>query len=100
MIKRLLMYLSLVCAMTLTAVSGAAAQGAMSQGEVTRVDAAHGKLTLKHDGVKNLSMPAMSMVFRVKDASMLAKLKPGDRVLFSAAKVDGEYTITTIEPAR
>jgi len=100
MMKRLLMLLTLMCTMIFATAPGAVAQAAMSHGEVTKVDAANGKLTLKHDGVKNLSMPAMSMVFRVRDASLLARLKAGDRVLFSAAKVDGEYTVTAIEPAR
>lgn len=95
MMKRLLLSLLLIVGLA----AGAVAQGAMSHGEVVKVDAAAGQLKLKHDGVKNLDMPAMSMVFRVKDRSMLSKLKPGDQLRFSAQKIDGQYTVTAIEPA-
>ena len=74
------------------------AQPAPTDGEVRKVDAAGGKLTLKHDGIKNLDMPAMTMAFRVKDPAWLAKLQPGEKVSFTADKVDGQLTVTSISP--
>ena len=71
----------------------------MTEAEVRKVDTAAGKLTLKHGEIKNLDMPPMTMVFRVKDAAMLSKLQTGDRVKFSAEKIDGQYTVTSIQPA-
>lgn len=68
-------------------------------GEVRRVDKAQAKLTLKHAPIDNLDMPAMTMVFRVADPKLLDGLKEGDRVRFSAEKVNGLITITTLEPA-
>jgi Cu(I)/Ag(I) efflux system periplasmic protein CusF len=65
-------------------------------GEVRKVDKAQQKITLKHGAIKNIDMPAMTMVFRVKDAKMLDALAEGDKVKFSAEKINGQYTVTSI----
>ncbi len=70
---------------------------AMTDGEVRKVDREQGKITLKHGEIKNLDMSPMTMVFRVKDAAMLDKVKEGDRVGFSADKIGGQFTVTGIE---
>lgn len=75
-----------------------AGDSAMSEGEVRKVDKEAGKLTLKHGELKNLQMPAMTMVFRVKDPAMLDKVKVGDKVNFVAEKIGGQFTVTRIEP--
>lgn len=88
-------------AATDTATPGAArgvAQAApLSEGEVRKIDKAAGKLTIKHGPLDNLGMPAMTMVFRVKDAATLDQIKPGDRIRFLAEKVDGIFTVTKLE---
>ena len=71
----------------------------LTEGEVRKVDMEARKITLKHGPIANLGMPAMSMVFRVKDAAFLEKVKAGDKVQFSADKVDGAITITGIQVA-
>jgi len=76
-----------------------AAQG-MSQAEVRKVDKDAGKLTLKHGPIPNLEMPPMTMVFRVKEAGMLDAVKAGDKVSFQAEKINGQYTVTRIQPAK
>jgi Cu(I)/Ag(I) efflux system periplasmic protein CusF len=73
---------------------------AMADGEVRRLDKAQGKLTLRHGPLTNLDMPAMTMVFKVTDPKMLDALKEGDKVRFTADKVDGVITVTTIEPSK
>jgi Cu/Ag efflux protein CusF len=45
-------------------------------------------------------MPAMTMVFVVKDKAMIDKLKTGDRVRFKAVNDGGKYTVTDIQPAK
>jgi len=72
---------------------------AMAEAEVRKVDKDAAKITLKHGEIKNLEMPAMTMVFQVKDKAMLDKVKAGDKVRFAADKVGGAFTITQIEPA-
>ena len=69
-------------------------------GEVRKVDKEAGKLTLKHGPIPNLDMPDMTMVFRVDDPSILDKVKVGDRVRFTADKVKGVFTVTTVEVVR
>jgi len=69
----------------------------MSEGEVRKVDSTVGKLTLRHGPLANLDMPAMTMVFRVKDPAWLAQLRVGDKVRFVAQRVDGNLTVTTLE---
>jgi Cu/Ag efflux protein CusF len=79
---------------------GPRAMARMSEGEVRKVDSAVGKLTLQHGPLENLDMPAMTMVFRVKDPDWLAQLKVGDRVRFIAQRVDGNLTVTALEPEK
>lgn len=67
-----------------------------TEGEVRKVDKDAGKITLKHGPLKNLDMPAMTMVFRVKDSSMLDRVKEGDKVRFSADREGGALTIMEI----
>jgi Cu(I)/Ag(I) efflux system periplasmic protein CusF len=76
-----------------------AAAGDMTDGEVRRVDKEGGKLTLKHADIKSLDMPAMTMVFVVKDKTMLDKLKAGDKIRFKAINDAGKFTITEMQMA-
>lgn len=75
--------------------AGAASQ--MSEGEIRKVDKDAKKITIKHGELKNLDMPAMTMVFQVKDPGILEKVKQGDKVSFVAEKVGGQFTVTQIE---
>jgi Cu/Ag efflux protein CusF len=45
-------------------------------------------------------MPAMTMVFTVKDKAMLDGFKPGDKVKFKAADENGRMTVTQMMQAR
>jgi Cu/Ag efflux protein CusF len=78
----------------------AIAQAAPADGQVTKIDEAAARITLKHGPISNLDMGAMTMVFRVKDPALLKSLKVGDRVKFEAERVDGAITVTRIEKAR
>lgn len=69
-----------------------------AEAEVRRVDAAAGKINLKHGDIKNLDMPPMSMVFQLQDKTLLGNIKAGDRVRFTADKVNGSYTVLEIQP--
>lgn len=76
------------------------ASGDMVDGEVRKVDANMKKITIKHGELKNLGMPPMTMVFQVKDPAMLDQVKAGDKVRFTADRVNGAITVTAMEPAR
>jgi len=72
----------------------------MSQGEVKKVDAAAGKLTIKHGPLENLGMDAMTMVFRVKDPTMLQQVAIGDKIDFVAEQVNGALTVTKLQKSQ
>ena len=82
------------------AVSHHSALAGYTEAEVRKVDQAGGKVTLKHGPIANLEMAPMTMVFRVKDPAMLDKVKAGDKVKFKAEKVQGNYTVTELAPAK
>ncbi len=72
----------------------------MADGEIKKVDKEGGKVTIKHGEIKNLDMPGMTMVFRVKEPAMLDQVKVGDKIIFSADKIKGNITVTRIEAAK
>lgn len=72
----------------------------MTDGEVKKIDKSVNKITLKHGDIKNLDMPGMTMVFKVKDPSALDTLKVGDKVKFRAEKTEGAIFVTSIHIAK
>lgn len=70
---------------------------AYTEAEVRRVNPAGQEITLKHGEIKNLDMPPMTMVFKVADPQLLAPLKAGDRVRFTAEQRNGTYTVLKLE---
>ena len=69
----------------------------LAEGEVRKVDKEAKKITLRHGPIPSLDMPAMSMVFQVKDPTLLDQVKAGDKIRFEAEKIGGQYTVTRIE---
>jgi Cu(I)/Ag(I) efflux system protein CusF len=94
--------LVLAIAFALGALPAAAfAQAATADGQVQKIDQSSGKITLKHGPMKALDMDMpMTMVYPVKDPSLLQGLKAGDKVQFQAEKVNGQITVTKIEKAK
>ncbi len=93
---------SAVLALSLFAPLAASAQEAMVKGEVKKVDAAAGKITMTSGPIKSLDMEDdnMTMVFRVQDPAMLKQVKPGDKVQFEAEKASSGFTITKLGKAK
>ncbi|MBL0375238.1 copper-binding protein [Rhizobium sp. KVB221] len=82
----------------LVAAAALAAHAAeFSKGTVKKLDEKAGKVTIIHEELKNLEMPAMTMVFRVGDNAMLTKLKEGAKIEFIAERVNGKLTVTAIK---
>ena len=79
----------------------AAAQSVLIDGQVTKIDQADSKITLRHGPIKKLGMDeGMTMVFRAQDPAMLRTLKAGDRVRFDADEVNGQLVVTKIEKTK
>jgi len=80
-------------------VDGRSAGSNLAEGEVRWVDPAAGKLTVMHVQHKGLGMPPMTMVVRVRDSGHLTQLRAGDRIRFTAERVNGILTATVLQPA-
>lgn len=76
---------------------GMAGMQDMTDGEVRKVDRDAKKITIRHGEIRNLGMPAMTMVFQVKDLSLLDRVTAGDKVKFRADKFEGAMIVTAIE---
>ncbi|MDX2217571.1 MAG: copper-binding protein [Burkholderiales bacterium] len=85
----------LLSALTLISLSASATE--LTDAEVRKIDKDAGKVTLKHGEIKNLEMPPMTMVFKVKEPAMLETLNVGDKIKIAAEKIGGSYTVTRIE---
>ncbi|MCW5590655.1 MAG: copper-binding protein [Burkholderiales bacterium] len=72
----------------------------LTAGEVKKVDREAKKLTIQHGPIENLKMPPMTMVFRVKDASMLDGIEPGTKVRFHAEEANGGYVVTRLQKGK
>ncbi|MES2899335.1 MAG: copper-binding protein [Pseudomonadota bacterium] len=70
-----------------------------SEGEIKKIDKDTGKLTVKHGPLANLDMPAMTMVFKVKDPAMMTQVKTGDKIKFTVEKINGAFIITEMKPS-
>jgi Cu(I)/Ag(I) efflux system protein CusF len=98
----------LVLLILMFAISSAMAQvGSSSQsnvlasGEVTKVDTATGKISIRHGPIESLGMTAAGIdEFQAKEPIMLNALRPGDKVDFTADRVNGQPTIVTIVPPK
>ena len=82
------------------ALTGVAVAQSMTNGQVQKIDTEQGKVTLRHEPIKNLDMDSMTMVFRVQNPELLKGLKAGDRVKFVADRVNGQITIIQMQKAK
>ncbi|MBU2145830.1 MAG: copper-binding protein [Alphaproteobacteria bacterium] len=80
-----------------TSLVGAAGAVEYTKGEVIKIDTKQKKLTIKHEELKNLDMPAMKMVFVVAEDAMLDQVEEGKQIEFVAEKVNGRLTVTEIK---
>ncbi|MFT0849445.1 copper-binding protein [Achromobacter sp. F4_2707] len=73
----------------------AQAQEGSGSGEIRRIDAEAGKITIKHGAIVELELPAITLVYQI-DQALLTGLKPGDKITFIARRVDGQYVVVKI----
>ena len=65
-------------------------------GVITEIDAKGGTLTIKHEAIKTLGWPAMTMSFKAAPASLLKELKVGQKISFDAKQGSGLPEVTAI----
>lgn len=80
---------------TMSHVSASVTTG-LTDAVVKRVDLSSGMITLKHGALTNVGMPAMTMAFKAKDATMLKDVKEGDNVKVRVEDVNDTLTIVKL----
>jgi Cu/Ag efflux protein CusF len=80
------------------ATSMALAEPATGDGQVVKADRPTGKITIKHGPLKQLGMDeGMTMVYRAADPAMFDSVNVGDKIKFTADRLDGQFTIIKIQ---
>lgn len=67
-----------------------------TKGEIRRIDLNNKKITIRHQEIKSLDMPEMSMVFQVNNPVVLQGLNVNDRIEFVAEMQDKKYFVKEI----
>lgn len=92
---KLLKTLSLATTVLVASMAFASA-GTFTKGTVKKLDTKAGKVTIIHEELVDLQMPAMTMVFRA-DEEMIAKMAEGQDIEFLADRVNGKLTVVEIK---
>jgi len=67
-----------------------------TKGEIRRIDSDNKKITIRHQEIKSLDMPEMSMVFQVENTTLLQGFNVNDRIEFVAEMKDKKYFVKEI----
>ena len=71
----------------------------MTQGVVRKIDKENSKITIRHEEIKSLDMPPMTMVFQVRNAALLDKVQVGQTVKFTVVQDGGKLVVIDIQGA-
>lgn len=69
----------------------------LAKGEVKKVDAKAGTVTIAHGPVQSMNWPGMTMDFAVTDKMLLDKLAVGKTVDFEFAREGSKYVVTAVK---
>jgi Cu/Ag efflux protein CusF len=94
-LMKLLKTLSLAATLLASSMSFASAE-TFTKGIIKKLDAKAGKVTIIHEELVDLEMPAMTMVFRA-DEEMIGKMSEGQDIEFVADRVNGKLTIVAMK---
>ena len=74
------------------------ADTALVEGLVKKVDKSKATVTLAHGAMNG--MPPMTMIYKVKETSLLAKLAVGQKIRFATDPADGGMTVSRFEEVK
>jgi len=81
-----------------TAIKPIASVSHRADGTVDSVDAKEQTISISHGPVASLKWPAMTMEFKLANATLLNGLKPGTRLSFEfVERQPGEWVITSVK---
>ncbi len=91
--------LSIAATLALTFPHPSLSQDGLADGQVVKMDERAGKITVTHGPIQGLGINESGRTdeFAVKDGLVFNALKEGDKIRFSAERVNGEPTITRLE---
>jgi len=95
-IKRIVLAAIATLALAFFPLISSAEEVVWTKGEVTAIDTELGKITVRHEEIKNLDMPPMRMIFGVTDPAMIASLKVGDKREFYFIDQNGRLMIRQV----
>jgi Cu/Ag efflux protein CusF len=73
-----------------------AAAETYTKGVIKKLDTKAGKVTIIHEELVDLEMPAMTMVFRA-DEDIISKMVEGAEIVFLAGRVNGKLTVIALK---
>jgi Cu(I)/Ag(I) efflux system protein CusF len=76
------------------------AKQAHGVGVVKQVDLAAGTIVISHEPIKELSWPAMTMMFKVADPSLLKNVSKGNKVQFTLEEQHSATVVTALKVSR
>jgi len=76
--------------------AAAALAGSFTKGTVKKIDTKAGNITIIHEELVDLEMPAMTMVFRLAEEGMLDQLEIGQEIEFVVERIKGKLTVTEL----
>lgn len=88
---------TLVTAVSFASAAQSQNETGRGEGEVRRIDREQNKITLKHGPIAEMKMPAMTMVFRVKDPKLLEAVKEGQEIRFTVVRDAGAFWLESVE---
>ncbi len=94
---KLIKSLALVAGIAMSATAALAEEVVWTKGEVVKVDLAQSKVTVKHEEIKNLDMPGMTMVFFAPEKSVIEGLKQGDKKEFEFGDMNGRMIVKQVK---
>jgi len=71
-------------------------EGNYTKGVEKKIKSDAGTVTIVHEELVDLGMPAMTMVFRADD-TLIAQLSEGEAIEFLADRVNGKLTVTGLK---
>jgi Cu/Ag efflux protein CusF len=89
----------IVSALALSSLPAMSQVNEMTQGVVRKIDKENSKITIRHEEIKSLDMPPMTMVFQVRNAALLDKVQVGQTVKFTVVQDGGKLVVIDIQGA-
>ena len=75
---------------------GSAQDEASARGEVRRLDASKGTITIKHGAISDLNLPAITLVYEAEPV-LLEGVQPGDQVRFKVRHENNTYRVIELK---